>query len=200
MSGSGASNLGYGNTTPFSNVNDSVNKLNVHDSASLSSNVIPTGGYNGHSGIKDNILAASGNVNSSNFFKGGAKRRSLRKKIKNIVKKYRMKTRRVRSRLRRRFFGSRRQRRHHRKSRSMKYYGGYKAYMSDTAYGQGYSLGGPMEIAAGKNIALANPPLQHKYIGGANSGVPQLQTYPCTTGCMDFYNHYNKTCAQTPLK
>lgn len=199
MSGSGASNLGYGNLQPLGNANNTVNALNVHDSASFSSKTIPTGGANGLSGIKDNVLAASGNVNSLSFFKGGAskKKRSLRNKIKNIVKKYKMKTRRVRSRLRRRFFGSRR---HRRKTRSMKYYGGYKQYMSDTAFGRGYSLGGPMEIAAGKNIALANPPLQHKYIGGGGSGVPQLQTYPCTTGCMDFYNHYTKTCAQTPLK
>lgn len=198
MSGSGASNLGYGGIKPFNNVNDSVNKLNVHDSASFTSKTIPNGGANGLSGIKDNVLAASGKVNSFSFFKGGGSKRksSLRRKIKNIVKKYKMKTRRIRSRLRRRFLGSRR---HKRKTRSMKYYGGYKQYMSDTAFGRGYSLGGPMEIAAGKNIALANPPLQHKYIGGG-SGVPQLQTYPCTSGCMDNYNHYTKTCAQTPLK
>lgn len=79
--GSGASNLGYGNTPPFSNVNGQyVNADSSNWSGSFSSNQIP--GPPGLAGTKSNIDAAAGIYP----FKGGAKK--LKRKIKNITKHY----------------------------------------------------------------------------------------------------------------
>lgn len=85
--GSDASNLGYGNIAPFSNVDGRyVNVDNSHNPATFSSNQIP--GLPGLSGAKSNIDAAAGYVPGI-CFKGGAKK--LKRKIKNITKKYKMK-------------------------------------------------------------------------------------------------------------
>lgn len=85
--GSDASNIGYGNIAPFSNINGKfVNVDNSHNPATFSSNEIP--GLPGLSGAKSNIDAAAGYVPGI-CFKGGAKK--LKRKIKNITKKYKMK-------------------------------------------------------------------------------------------------------------
>jgi hypothetical protein len=85
--GSDASNLGYGNISPFSNVNGKfVNPDNSHNPATFSSNEIP--GPPGLAGAKSNIDAAAGYVPGI-CLKGGAKK--MKNKIKNITKKYRMK-------------------------------------------------------------------------------------------------------------
>lgn len=85
--GSDASNLGYGNISPFSNIDGKyVNVDNSHNPATFSSNQIP--GLPGLSGAKSNIDAAAGYVPGI-CFKGGAKK--LKTKIKNISKKYKMK-------------------------------------------------------------------------------------------------------------
>lgn len=224
MSGSGASNLGYGGTKPFSNVDGNfANKGSTNNPASFGSNEIPKGGANGLYGVVDNVKAASGTVNSLSFFKGGGggrRRKQFRQKIKNITRKYRGSSRRMRRSLKRRFS----------KKRNMTmtggtFYGGSGAPVpyNNQAMAYGYALGGPMAIDAGKNIALANPPLLHRYIGGKRrrksckktkrrrrssrrqrggsygmmSGVPKLSFGPCN-GCNDFYNHYTKSCGTLP--
>jgi hypothetical protein len=226
MSGSGASNLGYGAIKPFSNVNGAyANKGNEHNPASFGSNEIPKGGPNGLYGVVDNVKAAGGSVNSLSFFKGGGRRRKmLRQKIKNITKKYRSSNRKMKKSLSKRFRGLK-------GGRSRSFYGGSGAPTpyNNKALAFGYALGGPMAIDAGKNIALANPPLLHRYIGGKRrrsskrrtrrtrktrrtrrtrskqrggtygmmSGVPKMQFGPCN-GCNDFYNHYTKSCGTLP--
>ena len=94
MSGSGASNLGNSLTAPFSNVNGGyANKMSENYSGGFTSNEIPTGGANGLHGIKDNVLAMSGTVSNLGFFKGGAKSKSnIKRKIKNITKLYKMRS------------------------------------------------------------------------------------------------------------
>ena len=89
MSGSGASNLGYSKITPFSNVNGNfANKMSQNYSGGFSSNEIPTGGANGLSGIKDNVLALSGKVSNMSFFRGGRRKKSKSRNtnIKKISK------------------------------------------------------------------------------------------------------------------
>jgi len=91
--GSDASNLGYGNVVPFSNVNGKfVNIDNSHNPATFSSNEIP--GLPGLAGAKSNIDAAAGYVPGI-CLKGGAKK--LKRKIKNITKKYKMKNKNLKN-------------------------------------------------------------------------------------------------------
>ena len=127
--GSGASNLGYGNIAPLSNVNGSyVNVDNSQYAGRFGSNEIPgtpPGPLPGLAGAKSNVDAAAGVVPGICSFKGGAKK--LKRKIKNITKQYkRMKAgsrkikslkRRLRSRsasrsMSRQFAGRRRTSRH----------------------------------------------------------------------------------------
>lgn len=227
MSGSGASNLGYGGTKPFSNVDGAyANKGNTHNPASFGSDVIPKGGAHSLYGVVNNVTAAGGSVNSLSFFKGGGRRRKLlRQKIKNITRKYKGGSRRMKQTLRKRFSKRSMART---KGRSRSFYGGAGGTSgaptpyNDKAMAYGYALGGPMPIEDGKNIALANPPLLHRYIGGKRrrksrrtkrrrsrsrgqrggsygmmSGVPKLQFGTCN-GCYDFYNHYTNSCGTLP--
>ena len=83
MSGSGASNLGYGNINPYS-TSPYVNGTSSTYSGSFSSNEIP--GLPGLAGSKSNIDAAAGIVPGICLFKGGAKK--LKRKIKNITRQY----------------------------------------------------------------------------------------------------------------
>lgn len=86
MSGSGASNLGYGNIVPFSNVNSSyVNVSNSHYPGGFGSNQIP--GLPGLAGAKFNVDAAAARVPGI-CMSGG--KNLLRRKIKNITKRYKM--------------------------------------------------------------------------------------------------------------
>ena len=85
--GSGASNLGYGNISPSSNINGRfVNVDNSHSQGTFSSNTIP--GLPGLAGAKNNVDAAAGVVPGICLFKGGSKQ--LKRKIKNITRKYKM--------------------------------------------------------------------------------------------------------------
>jgi hypothetical protein len=84
--GSDASNLGYGHIYPNSNVNAGyANVDNSHNPAGFGSNEIP--GLPGLAGAKNNVDAAAGYVPGICVFKGGA----LKRKIKNITRKYKMK-------------------------------------------------------------------------------------------------------------
>lgn len=88
MSGSGASNLGYGYINPGSNINTRyVNVSNTHNAGNFGSRVI-SGMPNlpGLSGAKWNVDAAKGKDPGICVWKGGS-----RKKIKNITKVYKMK-------------------------------------------------------------------------------------------------------------
>lgn len=90
MSGSGASNLGYGNSNPLSNVNGQyVNITNSNYAGKFSSNEIPgspSGTLPGLSGSKSNIDAATGKV--PGICMNGGNSKKLKQKIKNITKQY----------------------------------------------------------------------------------------------------------------
>jgi hypothetical protein len=168
--GSGASNLGYGNITPFSQVHGNyVNVHNSHNPASFGSNEIsgtPPGPLPGLAGAKSNIDAAAGNAPGICLFKGGAK--ALKRKIKNITKKYKMKggskskqRHSLRKKLKSRFSskslartlagGRRKKTRRHRKRQ----HGGYAQYQNNLPLTPSYSLGGVLHA---NQLALANPP------------------------------------------
>lgn len=178
MSGSGASNLGYGNITPSSNINPRyVNVDNSQYSGGFSSNEIP--GSPGISGTKNNVDAAAG------IFKGGA----IKRKIKNITKHYkRMKAgskkhKSLKRQLRRtasmQLAGRRRNTRRHRHSRSRRHRqrGGYSQYQNNLPMTPTYQVAGIHLSAA--DSALANPaPIKLL----SNSG-----------SCIDNYNHYSSS-------
>jgi hypothetical protein len=88
--GSGASNLGYGNVAPLSNINGGyVNVDNSQYAGRFGSNEIsgtPPGPLPGLAGTKSNIDAAAGIYPGTRLFNGGAKK--LKRKIKNITKQY----------------------------------------------------------------------------------------------------------------
>lgn len=197
MSGSGASNLGYGNIIPNSNINPALVNIDSSSYASgLSSNEIP------HSSLfsaKNNVDAANSFIPS---FKGGKK--SLKRKIKNIVKMYKMskkskktlkhkiskmikksktKTKaKSKSKVNRTLAKRRNERRTRR--RTQKYgtlfRGGYSQYQNNEPLTPSYSLGGNLEPTLS---ALANPPPVTILSGCAN--------------CSDNYNHFLGTSFQS---
>ena len=170
MSGSGASNLGYGNISPFSNINGNyVNVDNSHSPANFGTNEIP--GLPGLAGAKSNIDAASGKVPGICNFKGGAK--LLKKKIKNITKKYkkmkagsrksksfkknlrkRMSSKTLARNISRKFAGGKKTKRN-RNTRNLRQKGGYSQYQNNQPFSLSYSVGG---ILPANELALANPP------------------------------------------
>jgi hypothetical protein len=197
MSGSGASNLGYSGITPFSNVNGNfVNKMNQNYSGGFSSNEIPTGGANGLSGIKDNVLALSGKVSNMSFFKGGRRKRTsnIKRKIKNITKIYNMRSKKRARTMKRKLLkkyknkyknndydlglssiaisGGRKRRT--KRNRYMQK-GGYSQYQNNLPMTPSYSVGG--HLSAGSSGQAMPPPI-HRY---ANAG---------SGNCTDNYNHF----------
>ena len=187
MSGSGASNLGYGNIPPFSNYNGNyVNVDNSHSPALFGSNEIP--GLPGLSGAKYNVDAAAGIVPGICLFKGGAKK--LKSKIKNITKGYKkmkagsrksrslkqrlrakMRTRRV---ARKRTFAGARKSRQRRRSRAQR--GGYGQYQNNVPITPSFSVGG---VLPASQSALANP--------------PPIQLLSNCTNCVDNYSRFTNT-------
>jgi hypothetical protein len=183
--GSGASNLGYSNIVPFSNVNGQyVNVHNTNNPASFGSNEIP--GLPGLAGAKSNVDAAAGIVPGICLFKGGAK--SLKRKIKNISKKYKMKggskrrhtlrkqikTKYGKRSVARTFAGSRRKKYTHKGGRKQR--GGYAQYQNNLPMTPTYSLGGHLPA---NQLALANPP-------------PYSVLSNCVN-CVDNYNHFTNS-------
>ena len=193
MSGSGASNLGYGGTVPLSNVNGNyVNVGNTNNPYHFGSNQIP--GLPGLSGAKNNVDAAAGIVPGI-CMNGGA----LKRKIKNITKKYRMKSKRnlttLKNRVRARYSralalaktktgGKKRAVRHSRgrsrgrsrsrgRGRSRSQRGGYSQYQNNLPMTQTYSLGGILDP---KMSALASP--------------PPYEVLPNCVNCIDNYDHF----------
>lgn len=186
MSGSGASNLGYGNINPY-NTSPYVNGTSSNYSGSFSSNEIPgtpPGPLPGLAGAKSNVDAAAGKVPGI-CMNGGAKK--LRRKIKNITKHYKRmkagskKLRSLKHRLRsraasrsisRQLAGRRRSRRHSRRHRRQR--GGYAQYMNNMPNTPTYQVAG-INLPSSQ-LALANP--------------PPITTLCNTTSCIDNYNHY----------
>jgi hypothetical protein len=194
MSGSGASNLGYGNITPNSNINGKyVNVDNSNSPATFGSNEIP--GLPGLAGAKNNIDAAKGYVPGICLFKGGAKH--FKKKINKISRKYKMKggknTKRMKRRIKNTFFKRvmglkslmktkkrRTSKKHHKKSHrrvlkggNISYPPGYSQYQNNDPITPSYSVGG---ILNSSDLALANP--------------PPIKVLSNCTNCVDNYNHY----------
>jgi hypothetical protein len=195
MSGTGASNLGYGNITPGNNINTNfVNVSNTHNAGNFGSRVI-SGMPNlpGLTGAKWNVDAAKGVNPGICVWKGG-----LRRKIKNITKMYKMKggdakRRTLKRKLRMggrhmhmnatRQLGGRRRHRHSKrcnhgtvyrnsyKRKSFK--GGYAQYQNNLPSTGVYSTGG---VLPSNQLALANP-------------TPYQALSNCAN-CQDNYNHY----------
>ena len=194
--GSGASNLGYGGTVPLSNVNGNyVNVGNTNNPIHFGSNQIPgTFGLPGLAGAKSNVDAAAGIVPGI-CMNGGA----LKRKIKNITKKYKMRSKRnlttLKNRVRARYSRalalaksktggrkrtlsrsrsrSRGRSRGRGRSRSRSQRGGYSQYQNNLPMTQTYSLGGTLDP---KMSALASP--------------PPYEVLPNCTNCVDNYNHF----------
>jgi len=192
MSGSGASNLGYGNINPY-NTSPYVNGTSSNYSGSFSSNEIP--GLPGLAGSKSNIDAAAGIVPGICLFKGGAKK--LKRKIKNITRQYKKmkagskKMRGVQERLRSRMAsrslarsrslsGGKKSRRGQRKRgsrRSKKQRGGYGQYQNNLPMTQTYQVAG-INLPASQ-LGLANP--------------PPVTVLPNCTNCVDNYSRFTNT-------
>ncbi len=185
MSGSGASNLGYGNIQPYNN-SPFVNGTSSNNPANFSSNEVP--GLPGLAGAKSNVDAAAGVVPGICSFKGGAK--GLKRKIKNITKRYKKmkggsrKMKSLRKKLRSRMAsrslaramagGRRSSRKLRRIRRSRKQRGGYSQYQNNQPFDLNYSTGGQLSPSLS---ALANP-------------VPIDKI---TNNAIDNYNHYTNT-------
>ena len=181
---SSASNLGYGNIPPLSNVNGNYANIdNSQFSGRFSSNEIP--GPPGLPGAKSNIDAASSNVPGVCLMKGGSKK--LKRKIKNITKHYMKagsrKLRSVKRRLRHRalsrtlsrsFAGGsrRRHKRHTRRRHKMR--GGYAQYQNNMPMTSTYQVAG-IQLSPSES-ALANP-------------APITKLSNCVN-CVDNYNAY----------
>jgi hypothetical protein len=184
--GSAASNLGYGNISPYNN-SPYVNGTSSTYSGSFSSNEIPgtpPGPLPGLGGAKYNVDAAAGKVPGICMNGGGKK---LKRKIKNITKHYKRmragskKIRSIRNRLKnrvmsrsfaRQFAGRKRTRRNTRKYRKQR--GGYSQYQNNLPMTPVFSVGSPN---LPPNLsALANPP-------------PITRLSNCVN-CVDNYNHY----------
>lgn len=199
--GSDASNGGYGNIPPNSNINGSyVNTTNSNYAGGFGSNEIPgTLGLPGLSGAKWNVDAAASYVPGI-CMKGGAKH--LKRKIKNISRKYKMKSgksskkrvtslkKRIKGRFARshaaaaiggRKYSSARRavaatiggKRRHGKTHRRRQHGGYAQYQNNLPMTPTYSVGGILSAA---NLGLANP--------------PPIQVLPNCTNCVDNYNHF----------
>lgn len=187
MSGSGASNLGYSNITPLSNINGQfVNVNNTNNPANFGSNEIP--GLPGLTGTKSNIDAAAGKAPGICLFKGGA--RKLKKKISRKYKKMAKNGKKISTIKKsikkmmasmsatRAFAGGKRRKTkrgtRRRRTRGTRQRGGYSQYQNNLPFSNSYSIGG---VLTAGNSALANPaPIDN-----------------ITNNAIDNYNHYTNT-------
>jgi len=190
MSGTGASNLGYGGTAPLSNVNGQyVNVTSSNNPANFSSNETMQTGF-GLFGTKSNVAAAAGQAPGICLFKGGAK--VLKRKIKNITKIYKKmkkgskKMRSLKRKLRSRtiargasrtasrHFAGGKKLRTQRKARRKAQRGGWAQYQNNLPNTPVYQVAG-VNLPASQ-LGLANP--------------PPIKVLPNTGGCTDNYNHF----------
>jgi len=177
--GSAASNLGYSNIIPNSNINNNfVNSNNSHYPGGFGSNEI--NGLPGLAGAKSNIDAAASRIPMS----GGGRRRkksNIKRKIKNITKRYKMPKKSMRRRvsgIKRRikskfsnaiskFRSLKKSKKRHRQR------GGYSQYQNNLPMSSTYSTGGILSAA---NLGLANP-VPYKVLSNDTNNV-------------DNYNHF----------
>ena len=164
--GSSASNLGYGKIFPNSNIDGKfVNIGGTNSPLHFSSNQVSS--YNGLFGAKNNVDAAAGKIHN---LKGGA--RVLKRKIKNITKKYKMNKRSLKrkaSTLRRKI----KKRLTRSRSRRYRQKGGYSQYQNNLPLTPSYSTGGQLSPSMS---ALANP-VPYKILSSGGN-------------CTDNYNHF----------
>jgi hypothetical protein len=177
--GSDASNFGYGNIFPNSNVNGNyVNLTSSNNPIHFGSNEIP--GLPGLSGAKNNVDAARGYVPGI-CMNGGQK---IKKKIKNITKRYRMKNNKKKTLLRKRIksFGKKKNTKYKnkrnqktRKTRKTRknIKGGYSQYQNNQPITPSFSVG--THLNANQSM-LASP--------------PPIQMLSNNTNCIDNYNHF----------
>jgi hypothetical protein len=196
MSGTGASNLGYGGTAPLSNVNGQyVNVTSSNNPANFSSNETMQTGF-GLFGTKSNVAAAAGQAPGICLFKGGAK--VLKRKIKNITKIYKnmkkgsKKMRSLKRKLRSRTIArgasrtasrtasraiarqiAGKKRRTHRRAQR----GGWAQYQNNLPNTPVYQVAG-INLPSSQ-LGLANP--------------PPIKVLPNTGSCTDNYNHFTGT-------
>jgi len=154
--GSEASNLGYGRIFPLSNINGQyVNTYNTNNPANFGSN-----------------------ETNRCLQRGGSKPKSmkqLRRKIKNIVLQYKMKSN-TRTRTQTRFKRSRHNKTGRRTRRRTRHRmrGGYSQYQNNLPMTPTYGVAGvPLSSS---DLALANP--------------PPITTLSNCVNCVDNYNHY----------
>ena len=164
---------------PLSNIDPQyVNVTNSNDPKNFGSN--ETNRQFGLSGVSNNAQAAAASA-----LKGGARSKTLRRKIKNIANKYKKmkggKSRKmtlgsIKRRLAKIIKFGKSKRHHYKKSKktmrrkgSKRQRGGYSQYMSNVPYTPSYSTGG---VLSPNLSALANP-------------VP----YQPTNNCVDNYNY-----------
>ena len=201
--------LGYGKTPMFSNADPHyVNPTSSNDPAIFSSNKIP--GLTSEPyypkafyGVKDNVYAASGHATikggSRKCISGGKKNccqikgvSTLKRKIKNIVKVYKMKGKKSIKNIKnsiKSLFANRKSRflaggknkkrsmknrtRKNKSHRNRRQRGGYAQYQNNLPMTEVYSLGGKLPAS---ELALANPP-------------PYKVLSNCVN-CVDNYDHY----------
>ena len=195
MSGTGASNYGYGNIVPNSNVNP--NYVNVSGSnypGGFGSNIIPKSAHS-CSAPADNVIAASGT------WVGGRTRKNVRKVYKRMIAGKRKLTRSMRlkksskhrkgkshkkhmksRKTHKRKGGRRRKSKMTKRRKSLKLKKrhrmrggmGYTQYQSNVPFTPGYAV-------AGVNVAPAM---------SATANPPPYESY---NHCKDNYNHYEAT-------
>jgi hypothetical protein len=197
--GSDASNLGYGNISPLSNVTGKfVNIDNSNSPATFGSNEIsgsPPGLFGqGLAGAKNNIDAALGCAPGICLIKGGAK--NIKRKIKNITIKYKMmkkgskKMNSFKNLIKKRLFStikskknnikknSSKNRKNRKKrtlsKRKLRQRGGYSQYQNNLPLTPTYQVAG-INLPASES-ALASPP-------------PYRVLSNCVN-CVDNYDHY----------
>ena len=183
-----SSNIGYGDNYPNSNVNQQF--LNVgssnYSAGLLGSRQIPSSAYS-MAGASSNINAAAGTL-----LRGGGitnKYKSIKNKIKNITKRYKMpkKSKRIRITRLKRKIRSRASRSKSRArsvrtiSRKKNYHmrGGYSQYGSNMPHSNSYSVGGL--LTAGTSMLASPPPIQ------SNGG-----------SCVDNLNHFTNKGFSSP--
>lgn len=198
--GSDASNMGYGDTFPFSNINKNYVNVDSNDNPShFGSNQID--GLPGLAGAKSNIDAAKSYVPGICLFKGGAKK--FKTKINKISRKYKMKSKskslRLKHKLRSKYSKKNKNNKmtmHKRKHRKTMKKGSRRGY-------KGGSYAAPIPFSnipypGGYHQYQNNDPITPTYSVGANltanesalANPPPIKALPNCTNCVDNYNHF----------
>ena len=143
---SSASNGGYSGTLPNSNINTRmVNSTNSNYSAGMGSTRIPQSAFSVR-GASNNVDAAAAKLSGG----GGTKYyKLLKRKIKNITRRYKMPKKSKRRRI------TRMKRKIRRSSRKRMRGGSYGQLGTNVAQSANYSVGGLLNAGS---LGMANPP------------------------------------------